>query len=229
VAGGDGTGARGYPDADAFVTPARRRLAQAARTLSRAVLTADSATDDQLDDAASATEQVVASLERAAPDAARVGRPDERRHGDYLPRSSLLGTVNPLAPPFTCTFNGTHVLAEGTFGVAYEGPPGYVHGGWVALAFDEVLGAANVASGHPGMTGRLTVRYRRPTPLHTHVTLDAHTVGANGRRITTVAKLTADGVVTAEAEGLFVTIGEEQALEYFGDRVPPDEPADPLP
>ena len=37
---------------------------------------------------------------------------------------------------------------------AYEGPPGYVHGGWVALTFDEILGMTNIASGHPGMTGR---------------------------------------------------------------------------
>ena len=25
---------------------------------------------------------------------------------------------------------------------------------------------ANALSGHPGMTARLTVRYRKPTPLH---------------------------------------------------------------
>jgi hypothetical protein len=34
---------------------------------------------------------------------------------------------------------------------------------------------------------------------------------------------------TAEAEGLFVTIGEERALEYFGERPSTPEPTDPLP
>jgi len=33
----------------------------------------------------------------------------------------------------------------------------------------------------------------------------------------------------AEAEGLFVDIGAERALEYFGDRAAPPEPVDPLP
>ena len=30
-----------------------------------------------------------------------------------------------------------------------------------------VLGAAQTFSGAPGMTGTLTIRYRKPTPLHT--------------------------------------------------------------
>ena len=49
----------------------------------------------------------------------------------------------------------------------YEGPPGYVHGGCVALAFDELLGMVNVLNGLGGLTGKLTVRYRRPDPART--------------------------------------------------------------
>jgi hypothetical protein len=54
-----------------------------------------------------------------------------------------------------------------TFGSAYEGPPGCVHGGYVAAAFDEMLGFVQSLGGNPGMTARLTfpigVR-RRSTP-----------------------------------------------------------------
>ena len=113
--------------------------------------------------------------------------------------------------------------------MAFEGPPGYVHGGQVALMFDEALGVANVAAGHAGMTARLSVRYRRPTPLRTELRLEAWTVERQGRRITTVGTLHAGDVLCAEAEGLFVDIGTERALEYFGERRQAPDPVDPLP
>ena len=59
------------------------------------------------------------------------------------------------------------IRAEAWFDFAYEGPPTCVHGGVIAETFDEVLGAANMVAGNPGMTGTLTVRYRKPTPLRT--------------------------------------------------------------
>jgi acyl-coenzyme A thioesterase PaaI-like protein len=141
-------------------------------------------------------------------------------HADYLVRSPLVGAVNPLAPPFAYELDGPALSARGAFGPAYEGPPGFVHGGWVALAFDEALGTANVSGGTPGLTGRLTVRYRNPTPLGADVRLDARTSDVDGRRITTRGTLTVDGTIAAEAEGLFVTIDEGRPLEYFGERPP---------
>ena len=90
-----------------------------------------------------------------------------------------------------------------------------MHGGWIALAFDEILGMANIASGHPGMTGRLTVKYRRPTPLHTELRLEGWTEQVDGRRLVTRGTLEADGVVTAEAEGLFVVIDPERAARVL--------------
>ena len=42
-----------------------------------------------------------------------------------------------------------------TFGDAYEGPPGCVHGGFIAASFDEMLGFVAGATGKPGMTARL--------------------------------------------------------------------------
>ena len=62
---------------------------------------------------------------------------------------------------------GAQATVEGriTFTAPYEGAPGCVHGGFIASAFDEVLGVAQSASGQPGMTANLTVDYRSPTPL----------------------------------------------------------------
>ena len=134
-----------------------------------------------------------------------------------------------MAPPLSYEIDGSRVLVRGRFGAPCEGPPGYVHGGWIALAFDEALGMANVASGHSGMTGRLTVRYRRPTPLHTDVLLEAWTERVDSRRFTNVGTLRVGSDITAQAEGLFIAIDADRALEYFGDRPTTPEPTDPLP
>ena len=205
---------------------AHEALAAATRRLVDAVLRA------QVGDAAlgAATAEVEAAVRRLEPgrrsDRASVR---ERSEAEYLPRSPFVGSISPVAPPFTYERGREGIVARGTFGIAAEGPPGYVHGGWVALAFDEALGMANSASGHPGVTGRLKVRYRRPTPLHTEVTLEARTIGVDGRRITTVGTLLAGDTITAEAEGLFLVLGAERALEYFGERPSVLEPTDPLP
>ena len=217
------------PPVTALVTPGRERLAAATRDLLDAVLSID-ADDGALDAAAVDTEAVVDALRgQGHPAASWAAGRDERHHRDYLPRSPLFGSIHPAAGPWTWDVVDGRFVAHATLGAAFEGPPGYVHGGWVALIFDEALGVANVAGGNSGMTGRLTVRYRRPTPLHTDLRLEARTVAREGRRITTVGTLHAGETLCAEAEGLFVTIGSARALEYFGERRAAPEPVDPLP
>ena len=56
------------------------------------------------------------------------------------------------------------------------------------------------------MTGTLKVRYLRPTPLHRRVDIEGWTERVEGRRIVAKGRMTVDGEVTAEAEGLFITI-----------------------
>jgi acyl-coenzyme A thioesterase PaaI-like protein len=220
-------GAAGYPDATALVTPARLELVALTRRLIDAILTT-SVDEDELRDTATELEHIVTRLEARAP-LTTESRPMERRHADYLPRSPLVGELNAVAPPFTYEMRDRRLYAEGVFTAAHDGPPGYVHGGWIALAFDEALGIANVANANPGMTARLTIRYRRPTPLRVPLVLEAWNERVEGRRIHTVGTITAGDEITAEAEGIFVNIGAERALEYFGERPTTPEPTDPLP
>ena len=61
------------------------------------------------------------------------------------------------------------------------------------------------------MTGRLTVHYRSPTPLHAELHLVGQITGVDGRKIFTQGHLyatDADGTsrLCAEAEGLFISI-----------------------
>jgi acyl-coenzyme A thioesterase PaaI-like protein len=202
-----------------FVSPQRQRLAEAARHLIDAVLTVEDATEEQLGTAADMTEAAAAHL-------GRVPQPDdsgrgvraraERDHSEYLVRSPLVGQVSPIAPPIIWENVDDRIVGHGTYHAAYEGPPGYVHGGWIALTFDEFLGMANIASGNPGMTGTLKIRYLRPTPLHRRVDIEGWTERVEGRRIVAKGRMSVDGEVTAEAEGLFITINPELALKYFG-------------
>ena len=142
-------------------------------------------------------------------------------HDDYLPRSPVVGASHPLAVPMEWEWRDGRMHATAVFGSAYEGPPGYLHGGVVALAFDELLGMANIASGWPAMTGLLSVRFRKPTPLHREVRVEAWTERVDGRRVHAGGRMSVGGVVTAEAEGLFVRIGPARAAEYFGPYPPP--------
>ena len=123
--------------------------------------------------------------------------------------SPLLGRSNPLAPPIRVSVEGHHVVGVGRFGLAYEGPPGCVHGGFIAAAFDEILGLAQSLSGKVGMTGTLTVKYRRPTPLHTELRLEGTVDSVSGRKVSTSGRMYAGDTLTAEATGLFISIRPE--------------------
>ena len=126
--------------------------------------------------------------------------------GAFFDQSPMIGLANPLAPPITIAQSGERsAVGRATFGSAYEGPPGCLHGGFVAAAFDEVLGFVQSLTGNPGFTGRLTVHYRSPTPLHTELHFDGEIERVEGRKIFATGQLHADDRLCAEAEGLFIS------------------------
>ena len=127
----------------------------------------------------------------------------------------IMGEHNPLAPPVRVTKDGEKIHARATLGAPYEGPPGYVHGAIIAGIFDMMLGMANIAGGNPGMTGTLTVKYLRPTPLHTELVFEARTDRVDGRKTHTTGTLRIGDEVFAEAEAVFIRIRMERAIEYL--------------
>ena len=127
--------------------------------------------------------------------------------GSHFDMSPLIGRSNPLAPPITVEADDEgRVIARVVFGSAYEGPPGCVHGGYVAAAFDEVLGYAETFTGAPGMTGTLNVVYRTPTPLHTDLVFHAAVDRVEGRKIFVTGTLHAGDRLCAEATGIFISM-----------------------
>ena len=96
--------------------------------------------------------------------------------------SAVSGHGNPIAPPLDISRAEVGVEAGVTFSRTYEGPPGYVHGGIIALVLNEVLGRAAIEADHYGMTAGLEVRYLRPLPLREPVLFRASVTGVAGRR-----------------------------------------------
>ena len=128
----------------------------------------------------------------------------------FFDHSPFIGLANPLSPPVHLEYRGDRVIGTVTFGAAYEGPPGCVHGGYVAAVFDELLGATQSLSGDQGMTAHLGVDYRRPTPLGAPLTLEGWFDRREGRKIYARAAMYADGELTAEAYGLFIAFDREK-------------------
>ena len=134
--------------------------------------------------------------------------------GDH---SLYRGGRNPLAPPLRVSTGVDSdgepvVVGEVRLDRSREGPPARAHGGLVAGIFDDVLsGVPWLVDAGPVVTGRLSIRYRRPTPLDVDLRFEARVVRQSGRRLVARARClapTTDGgtEVTAEAEALFVAI-----------------------
>ena len=132
----------------------------------------------------------------------------------FLDRSPIIGSINPLSVPMLMDIEGdggkdSIVVGHATFTAAYEGPPGCVHGGFIAAYFDEVLGMAQSLSGNPGMTVNLTVDYRSPTPLLQPVVFRGWVASVDGRKISVMGTLHHGETLCAEAKGLFVSMRPE--------------------
>lgn len=173
-----------------------------------------------LSDAAGQLRQIAEALEATAEDKKRPRRqPDASFDARGLfPTSPIIGVANPIAPPADVwSVEGENGVPElrgrVTFDYQYEGPPTCVHGGVIAELFDEMLGAANIIANRAGMTGTLTVRYRRPTPLLSPLDLVARFTGSERRKSFAWGGIYHEGELTAEAEGIFISMEPGRMLD----------------
>lgn len=116
-----------------------------------------------------------------------------------------VGLRNAIAPPMVIHHEDDgRCWSEFTLSGAYEGPPGWVHGGICALVLDHLLGeAASEGLTKPKFTGTISLRYLRGTPLGP-LRAEAYVERVEG--VKTFARgylLDAEGP-TVEAEGVFI-------------------------
>lgn len=120
--------------------------------------------------------------------------------------NSVVGLRNPIAPPLRTEHHESadgRVWCDFHLGAAYEGPPTLVHGGVLALVLDQMLGESAGAGGRPGMTGTLTLRYRRGTPLG-DLRSEAWIDRVDGIKTWAKGHIVGPDGITVEAEGVFI-------------------------
>jgi acyl-coenzyme A thioesterase PaaI-like protein len=117
-----------------------------------------------------------------------------------------MGVANAVSPPLLVGFDNEGVYADVIYDARHEGLFGFVQGGFIAAAFDLMLGQAIAHRGGRGVTASLTVSYRVPTPIGQSLRYRTELERIDGRKAYSHGQLvrTADGVVTAEAQALFV-------------------------
>jgi acyl-coenzyme A thioesterase PaaI-like protein len=116
-----------------------------------------------------------------------------------------IGLRNAIAPPMVIHHEADgRCWSEFSLSGAYEGPPGWVHGGICALVLDHILGeAASEGLTRPKFTGTITLKYLRGTPLGP-LRAEAFIERIDGFKTFARGHLKdADGT-TVEAEGVFI-------------------------
>jgi len=188
---------------------ARRRLAGAIRRLaSAAVLT--TADDEVIDRALAAIGMAADELANSARSSRYEGTaglvPGSPANAAVWETHATFGQSNPLAPPVIVDEGSGRLDGSVTFGGAWEGGPGTVYGGFLASVFDGMLGRAALAAGHLGVTRTLTVRFVKPTPVHTALHVESQAGQVTGRDMAVWGGISLDGVTTAEAEAVFTSV-----------------------
>ena len=200
----------------------KRRLADAMRLVIERLVPSN-APEAELAAAADGLERYAERLSRHPRMRSAMGHAESANAGDvgaFFDQSPMIGLANPLAPPIAIEQSGpSSALGRVVFGSAYEGPPGCLHGGFVAAAFDEVLGFVQSLGGNPGFTGRLTIHYRSPTPLHAELLFAGRILKTEGRKTTAIGELHAGDRLCAEAEGLFIASRPGRMEELQRERV----------
>ena len=98
----------------------------------------------------------------------------------------------------------TAVVASVRVDPMFQGPPGRVHGGILAVVIDELMGTVNRMIGQRAFTARLAIDYRAPAPIDAELTFRAWLHDQQGRKITMRARRPRRDGVFVEADGLFV-------------------------
>ena len=130
----------------------------------------------------------------------RIGPDSTEEQRIYLDHAFDIGAYNPSFPEYSFDHLGADT-ARGrvTFPLVFEGPPGLVNGGFLAVFFDCVTQHQSCATGRTGKTRSLTVTYRRPTPVLVELDFDVTRTESDGR-VTSTARLLSGGEVLCTGE-----------------------------
>jgi acyl-coenzyme A thioesterase PaaI-like protein len=138
-----------------------------------------------------------------------VGRPDQVPlavgNRPVVSGNPVTGFRNAIAPPLVVHEDPDGLWwSEFELGEQYQGPPGWVHGGVLAMVLDQLLGeAASDGLTKPLFTGTITLRYLRGTPLG-RLRAEAAIERTDGYKTFASGHMSDAAGKTVEAEGIFI-------------------------
>ncbi len=123
-------------------------------------------------------------------------------------RIDLPARGNLTLPPYEVSkADENGVEATVRFSRFHLGGNNAAHGGYIGLAFDDLLGMTGaLSSGKVTRTAYLTVNYRSITPLYRDLTVRTGINRIDGRKIFVTATMHDGDRLCAEADGLFVAL-----------------------
>jgi len=126
------------------------------------------------------------------------------------------GRLNPSGLHLDLEVSRNRAQARYTGRREHQGYDGALHGGIVSALLDETMGWAIFQQGIWGVTGRLSVTFRRPVPIGEDLVITGEIVRESRRAIETKGTVrhaaTADEVL-AEADALFLVMPNERRRE----------------
>jgi len=142
---------------------------------------------------------------------------------NQLPYNTFVsdGNNNRINTSFYFDNDSKRGYLEVIFGDLCIGPPGFAHGGAIASAFDEAMGATAWLNAHKVMTAKLEINYLKPVPLNTKILGEFSIVNFQGRKVKIGGKLVSEDEETlfAAANGIFVVVD----LKKFENQLNQDE------
>jgi uncharacterized protein (TIGR00369 family) len=99
------------------------------------------------------------------------------------------------------------VVAFPLVGAAFEGHPGYLHGGIIATLLDEAMSKAVRALGNSSMTRKIEIEYLRPVPSGAQLRLEGRVLRNEPRKHWAEARILDESdKLLAEGKGLFIEV-----------------------
>ena len=117
------------------------------------------------------------------------------------------GAANPIGLKLTFREEGDVYAATFTAGPEHQGYDGIMHGGLVSTLLDEIMARYIYAKGKNGVTAKLEVRYRQPTPIGQPLELRGWITEEKSRMYQLEGQIRlADGTVTAEGKATVMVV-----------------------